>query len=124
MTKRYKRLYATFKFLSILFGLAPLCYAVVTSFGSSAASTTDKVSLSVCIIAAALIYLVNLVFKYHIKSALWFIVLGVHTCIGNIGDILLITGICCIVDEFVLTPVYKHYKEKYSINKEIDKRLP
>lgn len=123
MTKRYKTGYVVFKLLSVIAELAPVIVGIVMSFATPQATQSAKITLAMCIVIAGIIALVNLVFKYHIKSAFWFIILGINACIGKMQTLLLITAISCIIDEFILTPLYKHYKEKYSINKEIDKRL-
>lgn len=37
--------------------------------------------------------------------------------------LLLIVAVGTILDEFLLTPLHKHFKNKATINREIDKRL-
>ena len=41
---------------------------------------------------------------------------------NNIIPLLIIVAALTVIDEFVLEPLYKRYREKYVINKEIDKR--
>ena len=49
-------------------------------------------------------------------------ILGIYVCIGNIIPLLFVMIATTGLDEFVFTPLYKRYNNKYIINKEIDKR--
>lgn len=121
MTKKYKRKKIFYGALSLLANVAPAL--VYVCIGFSIASEGQRVVLSALAISALIITGLNLIAKVHLRSPIWILILAIHTCIDNIQTLLIIMAICTIVDEFVFTPLYNKYKEKYIINKEIDERI-
>ena len=122
MTKKYKNDYILCKTLSVLMTLIPLI--VYTIKGFSEGTTSSKVTLGVCFTTALILTIINVVFKYHMRSTIWILMIGLYVAVDNIVPLLIILAITTIIDEFILTPLAKRYRSKYSINKEIDKRMP
>lgn len=120
MTKKYHKLYILFRTLSVIVIFAPMLYYVIRGFIEG--ETTEKLTLTGTFFIAIILTAVNVLFKYSIRSTLWIIVLGVYSCIENIMPLLLMIAIGTIIDEFILTPLYKSYRNKYTIHREIDKR--
>lgn len=120
ITKKYQRLSILFQALSILVLVSPLAY--YTIYGFINGEVTEKLTLGVTFVVACILLVINVLFKYHIRSTIWILVLGIYFCIDNILPLLLMVAIGTILDEFVLTPLYKMYHNKCTINKEIDKR--
>ena len=121
MTKKYKTLYILFKIMSILIIFVPLTIYIIKGF--TIAQPTQKFILSAALIICIILTGINILLKMNIRSTLWVLVLGIYFCLESIQDLLLCIAISTILDEFIFTPLYKNYKSKYSINKEIDKRL-
>lgn len=120
VTKKYKQLKWTFFALSLLVTFLPVLVYVIKGFIE--AETTQKLSLGLtCFIAIALVA-VNVLAKIKLRSPIWILILGIYMCIKNILPLLLMVAIGTILDEFIFTPMYKSYKRKTEINKEIDKR--
>ena len=122
ITKKYSALSIVFFWASIICVCTPLI--VYTVIGFINGETTEKVSLGLCFSVAAILTVINLVFKYHIRSALWILVLGIYMCLDNIQVLLVLVACTTILDEFVFTPLHKNFKNKATINREIDKRVP
>lgn len=120
ITKKYQRLSILFHALSILILVIPLAY--YTIYGFISGEVTEKLTLGVTFVIACILLVINILFKYHIRSTIWILVLGIYICIDSIMPLLLMVAIGTILDEFVLTPLYKSYHNKCTINKEIDKR--
>ena len=120
MTKKYKTNYILCKTLSILMTLIPLVIYVIKGFCEG--TPGSKVTLGVCFTTALILTIINVVFKYHMRSTIWILMIGLYVAVDNIIPLLIILAITTIIDEFILTPLAKHYREKYKINKEIDKR--
>lgn len=121
ITKKYSRLSALFFWLSMLVTVAPIGVYLGLAFYNG--SVHQKITLGIVMIVAVLLVVVNLVLKYHIRSVLWILILGIYFCLDNIMPLLLIVAIGTILDEFVLTPLHKSFKNKAKINNEIDKRI-
>lgn len=49
--------------------------------------------------------------------------IGLYVAVDNIIPLLIMLAVTTIIDEFILTPLARHYKAKYTINKEIDNRM-
>lgn len=120
MTKKYHKLYILFRTLSVIVIFTPMLYYVIRGFIEG--ETTEKLTLTGTFFIAIILTVVNVLFKYSIRSTLWIIVLGVYSCIENIMPLLLMIAIGTILDEFILTPLYRSYRNKYTIHREIDKR--
>lgn len=121
ITKKYKRLSMTFGILSIAVTILPVVYYVVLGFVEG--GTQQKATLGMTVTVAVVLTAVNVLFKKHIRSTIWVLVLGIYICLKNILPLLLMVAIGTILDEFVLSPLHKAYKQKATINKEIDKRI-
>lgn len=122
VTKKYRTLYWVFFSLSLTVTLAPVL--VYTIIGFINGEVTEKLSLGITLAVAAILFIINMIFKYHIRSTLWVLVLGIYFCIDNMMPLLLCVAIGTILDEFLLTPLYRKFKQKLQVNKEIDKRIP
>lgn len=120
-TRKYKNLSILFLALSILVLVAPLAYYSVVGFIEG--ETTEKFTLGLTFVIAAILFVINILFKFHIRSTIWVLVLGIYFCLDNILPLIFMVAIGNILDEFLFTPLHKHYKSKASINKEIDKRI-
>lgn len=120
-TRKYKNLSILFLALSILVLVAPLAYYSVVGFIDG--ETTEKFTLGLTFVIAAILFVINILFKFHIRSTIWVLVLGIYFCLDNILPLIFMVAIGNILDEFLFTPLHKHYKSKASINKEIDKRI-
>lgn len=120
-TRKYKNLSILFLALSILVLVAPLAYYSIVGFIEG--ETTEKFTLGLTFVIASILFVINILFKFHIRSTIWVLVLGIYFCLDNILPLIFMVAIGNILDEFLFTPLHKHYKSKASINKEIDKRI-
>ena len=120
MTKKYKIKLNICRLLSFTITVLPVIIYVIKGFMDG--SIGEKVSLGICVILALIFMLINVMFKYHIRSTLWILLIGIYVCIDNIIPLLIIMAATTIIDEFVLVPLINKYKNKYIINKEIDLR--
>ena len=120
MTEKYKRLYNAFRILSVAVTLGPLCVYFVIAF--IRATTVSKLAVGSTLAIVLILTLVNLIGKYHLRSPLFLLLIGIYTGLGTILTPLYITTAGVVLDEFILTPAAKKYKQLYTINKEIDKR--
>lgn len=121
VTKKYARLSLLFFWLSIIVTIVPVI--VYTGLAFANGEVHQKVTLGITLAIAIILVVINLVFKYHIRSSVWILTLGIYFCMKNILPLLLMLAIGTILDEFVLTPLHKSYKNKKTINYEIDKRI-
>ena len=120
MTKKYKIKLNICRLLSFTLTVLPVIIYTIKGFMDG--SIGEKVSLGICVILALIFVLINIMFKYHIRSTLWVLLIGIYVCIDNIIPLLIIMAATTIIDEFVLVPLINKYKNKYIINKEIDLR--
>ena len=120
MTKEYRREKWLLLILSILCNLLPIAIYTIKAF--IVAGIGQKVTLGVCLTLSLLFVLINIITKHRIRSTLWILLIGIYVCLDHIQSLLIIMAITTIIDEFILEPAYKRVKNKYIINKEIDKR--
>ena len=122
VTKGYKTKYKSLSLLSFILTIGPLIAFTILAFING--EVHEKLVLSYTVVIALILLIVNVVMKYHIRSTLWILVLGIYTCLDNIMPLLLTVAIATILDEFILHPLAKKYKNLFTINNEIDKRNP
>lgn len=128
MTKSYKSKKILFFWLSLLSWLG-LCgfliaYGVSTAVPKEASELGRQ--LMDILMPLAVTYIIALVavifIREKLRNTVW--IVNVVLAALLLGDVMLyITLFAFALDEFVLVPLYRHYKQKYIINKEIDKRL-
>lgn len=120
MTEKYKRLYIALRIMSAILVIAPI--SIYTTLGFIQGTTGSKVVLGMCLTTALIFVIINVIAKHKIRSTIWIVMIGLYMACDNIIPLLIIVATLTVIDEFVLEPLYKKYREKYVINKEIDKR--
>lgn len=121
MTSKCRKLKFLFLFCSILLNIAPLAIYTIKAFLASDL-VHEKVALSMTVFIVAIMSVICLINKTTMKSRLWIIIIGLYLCLDNFITPLIIIGVCQVVDEWIANPLYRHYKLKTTINKELDKR--
>lgn len=119
-SKHYKDLAITYKALSIIVTLGPMLFYVVKGFIEG--QTTQKFTMGACAVVAVVLVAINVIMKINLRSPLWILLIGVYICLGKIEILLIVMAVTTILDEFWFSPAYKSFKNKYTINREIDKR--
>ena len=120
VTKKYKKRAKWLRIISSSLTVLPLIiYSII---GLVQGPVTHKVTLSLTLIVCIVFTLITTIFKHRIRSTIWILLLGIYMCMKNITPLLIIIVISTILDEFVIEPQAKKYKQKYIINNEIDER--
>lgn len=120
VTKRYKILNFIFSLFSICLCYVPLLVALIRGFTYD--DGAGKVTLSICCVFALLLTIINIISKYSVRSTMWILLLGIYSVLDNVMPYLIAIAICTVLDEFIFSPLHKYFKNKLSINREIDKR--
>lgn len=123
MTKKYKKLSILTFLLSTICSLCPILIYVLKAFIDKDVQEVNKYTLGIMCSVALVITLINIVAKLHLRCIPWILLLGIYLCLRDITSLLIIMAITTIIDELILMPLHKSFKSKYTINKEIDKRL-
>lgn len=119
-TKKIKKKAKFFSFLSFCLTILPIIIFIIIGYAKGGG--IEKIGLTCSVMIAIILVLINIVFKYHIRSTIWVLTLGIYFCLENIASLLIITAISTILDEFIIYPLKNKYKMKLTINKEIDAR--
>ena len=123
MTKKYKKLSILTFLLSAMCSLCPILIYVLKAFIDKDVQSVNKYTLGIMCSVALVVTLINIVAKLHLRCIPWILLLGIYVCLRDITALLVIMAITTIIDEMILMPLHKSFKNKYAINKEIDKRL-
>lgn len=121
-TKNYTTLAVIFTILSILLLLAPTAYYIVIGF-TSATLTIQKVALVGSVAVSLILTALCAINKWVFRSKIWLIIIALFLVIENFIVMIMIFAITQIVDELIISPLAAHFRNKASINREIDKRL-
>ena len=122
-TKKFKLAAILLTVLSFCLSVGPLVVYSVIAFNSAGATTVDKVTLMSMISVGVIMSIVCVINKYTPRCRIWLVLIGLYVCLDNFIGVVLVMAITQCVDELIVHPLAKHYRNKYSINKEIDKRL-
>lgn len=120
-TKKYRIGAAITGILSALCVWGPLIFYAIT--GWSIATNSGKFVLCSGLIFALIVTAINVIFKYHFRSAIFIIIIILTVVFQNALTLIIVFAVLQVVDELILTPIHKYCRNKASINYEIDKRI-
>lgn len=122
MTKAYKGLFIFLSILSLGFVFGPIVF--FSYMGFATATTIGKCALLSCLTVGSILSAVCWVNKYTPRSRMFIFLLGFYFALEHFLPIFIVLGTFTALDEFIICPLKKHYKNLYTINREIDKRIP
>lgn len=119
-TKSLHKKYRTWLAVSILLTVLPVLIFTILAFIRG--TTGQKVVMGICVTTSILFVALNVVLKRKIRCTIWLLLIGIYSCLSSIMPLLFVMTATVALDEFMAEPLYKRYKQKYIINKEIDAR--
>lgn len=119
-TKKLKNGYKLLSFFSFLLTFTPVI--IFTVIGFVKGSIGSKVTLGCMLICCLVLSIINFMMKIHLRSTIFLLLIGLYCCLGNMVPLLITIASCTIVDELCITPLKDKFKQRYTINKEIDRR--
>ena len=119
-TKRLKSKRNLFCILSILLNFFPIAFYFAKAL--MVADTKEKLILGITFFCALILTLLNAIGKLNYRSVMWIIFLGIYQAVSDLMPLILMLACCTIIDEFIISPLHRRYKDLYTINREIDKR--
>lgn len=120
VTKAYRKKYWACTILSWVLTFVPLIVFVIWGFVEG--TPHRKLALGGLMVVAAILVVLNVLMKLSLRCIPWVVLIGIYICLKEITVLLVIMALTTVVDELVLEPLAKMYKNKVTINKEIDKR--
>lgn len=100
----------------ICFALAMLClFGPILCYFTRAfivGDTGQKLTLGLTFAVAFIFTVINAAKKTVPRSAIWFLLLGLHYVFVHFHAMILIFAITTILEELIFWPLYKYYKEK------------
>lgn len=121
MTNKYKHLSRLFLAISIIITFFPIGFYTVYAFIAGTAG--QKFVMGGLFTTAIIMVGLNALMKLSLRSPIWLLLIGVYSAISSIMPLLLMIAFGTILDEILITPLHKKYKNLYTINAQIDKRL-
>ena len=121
MTQSLKRKYRICRILSLLLNIGPLAFYVISAL-CGASLIHEKIALSMTVLVVIILTFISLINKVAMKSRIWILLIGIYIALDHILGPLIVIGVCQVLDELIVSPLKEHYKNRYTINKEIDLR--
>lgn len=121
MTSRYKILSMMFSVISLTLNLAPIAIYVIKAYLGDGV-THEKVALSMTVFVVLIMSAVAWFNKVTVRSRIWVIIIGLYFTLDKFAEPLILIGVTQIVDEWIVSPIKKRFKNLHIINKAIDKR--
>lgn len=122
-TKKYARLTVAFTILSFLLLLGPVGFYIIAGL-AAATLTIQKVAIVSTVAVSLLLTMLCAINKWLFRSKIWLIIFALFFVIEDFLAMILIFGITQITDELIVSPLARYFRNKASINREIDRRLP
>lgn len=108
--------------LSVLLTIGPAAFFLVKGF-IAADVVVEKVALTMSIFVAIIGSLICLISRtIGFRSRIWIILLALFFVLDEFLLLIMVFAITQILDELVVAPLARHFRSKFSINREIDKR--
>ena len=120
-TKKYRTLSFIFAALGFLITFGPLSYYFITGF--AIAEVAHKFILTVGLVSSLILTVINVIGKYTMRAPFFLLLLALVIVLETIKPMIILFAISVILDECLIQPLKKHFRNKYIINKEIDKRI-
>ena len=132
-SKQYKKKKNLFNILHLLCLFGPLFYYLPYAIHTVTKSNNviNTTTLGLCACTCIILFIINLLSEakhragLH-KSIFWVMLTGVVICLEQMGQVKSFIYVMCItsvLDEIIFSKLKDYYKEKYMINREIDKAL-
>lgn len=121
-TKKTRKLKWIFFSLSVALNIVPMLVFFFKGFGG--VETSKKVILSFTAVIALVLgaFMIISKLKWY-RTLFWIIFFVMSVCFTKTTDLIITMGICNIVDEIIVNPLYKKYSSQLSTHKLLDKRL-
>lgn len=120
-TEKLKNKLFWLRFITFILLATPLFYFFVSCL-SSGAESWKKVTLVMTALISLMLIGLNFILKFHLRSPLFFMLIGIHVIMDNVMVLLVLLAITSLLDEVFLTPWIKKVKAQLIANKEMDKR--
>ena len=121
-TKKFEGLYRLMAFLSLVCTIGPISVFTIYAISNGEIGSKQKLTLGLCLLVCVLLVIINTIKKYNLRSPVYIMILGIHTCIQNLTLLFIVMAVTTALDEFVFTPLKREFRMKYTINKEMDAR--
>lgn len=82
----------------------------------------NKYGIALAGIVGMVLAVVSILIKKHWRTPLILLMVGLYLAIQRFEAVLVTVAIAIVLDELIFTPLYHHFREKTSINIEIDRR--
>lgn len=121
MTAHCKKMKNLFGALSALCLFGPIVFFFIRAFVCG--ETSQKLTLGVTFTIALILFIVNIIMKSHLRSVIWVLLLGVFCVFNHYVAIVIVFAVTTFLEEIIFGPLYRYYKSKARINREIDRRI-
>lgn len=122
ITKKDRKHYWICKLISLLLNFGPVIYFVITAFIQGDAK--QKLTIGGVAMLTIILTIIMQLFKYKLnRTIFWLLCASIYIALGQFGTALIIIGVCNVLDEIIVEPLSKHFKNSYKTNKLIDKRM-
>lgn len=123
MTRKYRIGKNITALLIVLLNIGPLLATLIYSLCTGVIQEHNKITLGIVFVFVLVLTITNLLAKWHLRTPLWVFLFALYWLLDQFLVVFLIIGICTIVDEIIVTPLHRYFKNNFKVNKAIDKRI-
>ena len=102
--------------------VGPIVGAFIYALTCGQIKTENTIVFGVIFAFIMLVCIINIICRFHLRFPGWLFIFFCMWLVKSVYVIIIIIGVCTILDEIIATPFYRHYKQQYKFNKAYDER--
>lgn len=107
-------------FLSFLLTVGPLIVFCLIGLCNGSVHVGNKLFLTMTVIVAIMLTIINLIKKYNLRSPIFLILLGLYVILDNCIPVLVTVSVGVIIDEFFISPYVTKLKQRILTRDEME----
>jgi len=124
ITEKYVKISHILFFIGFFLTFLPAIIFGVAGCLNGSIKTENKVTFGAISFVAFMLTILGIKVKFNCRAITYILIFAAYFVVKRVEIVVLVSGICAMLDDFVIRPLHKYYRDKAKINKEIDKRIP
>ena len=123
-TTKTRRILWVLRGLNVLLLFVPVIVYVIIALANGGVTAPGKVSIVASVMISIILTTFNVIAKNHLRCPRWIILIGLYVAFReSLLPLIIMLAITSALDDFVFTPLIKHYKAELETSRVIDKRM-
>lgn len=123
-TTKTRRVLWILRGLNFLLLFVPVIVYVIIALANGGVTAPGRVSIVASVMISIILTTFNVIAKNHLRCPRWIVLIGLYVAFReSLLPLIIMLAITSALDDFVFTPLIKHYKAELDTSRVIDKRM-